>query len=86
MTGVRVKLHDGTVYEGSTCGYSEGFLWCYIVGLSMADVASEFFNTAATDLIVFEYGEMSTTYEDFTNVRFMQATETGCSICLTKQS
>ena len=86
MTGVRVCLHDGTVYDGSTCGYAEGFLWCYIVGFSLAEVSSEFFNTAATDEIVFEYGEMSVTYEDFTVVQFMQATEAGCNICLTKQS
>ena len=86
MTGVRVILHDGTVYDGSTCGYAEGFLWCYIVGFSLAEVSSEFFNTAATDEIVFEYGEMSVTYEDFTVVQFMQATEAGCNICLVKQS
>ena len=84
MSGTKIKLHDGTTYEDSTCGYADGFLWCYINGLSMAQVANKFFDPAATDQIVFEYGEMSDTYEGFTFVRFMQATETGCSICLTK--
>ena len=86
MTGRRIKLHNGATYEDSTCGYADGFLWCYIQNHTLQEVVSTFFDSTATCEIVFEYGEKADTYEGFTFVRFMQPSETGCEICLTKQA
>lgn len=86
MTGRRIRLNNGVTYEDSTCGYADGFLWCYILNHTLQEVASTFFDTTATSKIVFEYGTMSDTYEGYTFVRFMQSSETGCEICLIKQA
>ena len=77
-------MNNGVTYENSSCGYSDGFLWCYIVGHTLSEVAITFIDPTATDVIIFEYGEMSDTYEGYTFVRFMQSSENGCDICLTK--
>lgn len=85
MTGRRIKLNDGTVFEDSTCGCSDGFLWCFIVGHTMQEVSQKFFDVHATSKITFEYGEMTDSYDGYTSVIFMKSTEYGCDICLINQ-
>ena len=84
MTGRRIKLHNGVTYEDSTCGYADGFLWCFIAGYTMQEVAGVFFDHQATSVILFEYGELADRYEGYTSVAFMKATENGCDICLVR--
>lgn len=82
MTGRRIRMNDGTVYEGSECGYADGFLWCFITGHTLAETAPEFLKAAATERIVFEYGEMTDTYDGYTEIQTMISTADGCNICL----
>ena len=80
--GRRIILKDGTTFEDSGCGYADGFLWCYITGLTLQDVVQTMMNPEKTVKIVYEYGEMSDTYEGFTNMFLIRQSETGCDVCM----
>jgi 4-diphosphocytidyl-2-C-methyl-D-erythritol kinase len=43
MDGRNIVLNDGTVIPGGECGYSDGFLWCWLNGYTMQQAASLFF-------------------------------------------
>ena len=64
--GQRLIFADGTTVEDAACGYSEGFLWCWLPHYTMPAAAAIFFEPAKTERIVFEYGAMSNEYEGFT--------------------
>ena len=66
-TGRRLILADQTTIENGRCGYSDGHLCCWFTGYSMQSAAMIFFDPNKTNRIVFEFGEMSNTYENFTN-------------------
>lgn len=85
-TGRRVILADGTTYEGAECGLAGGFLWIYIhEDLNLQDVATVFFNPGKTARILFEYGEMASSYDDMTQVtHLMKQSDGEIAICLTK--
>ena len=86
-TGQRLILADKTTIENGAAGYAEGFLWCYLTGVSMAEAGALFFNPAKTSRIVFEYGEMSDTYEGMTECRLIRMDTDGqISICMAKGS
>lgn len=82
----KITMNDGTVFDNSGCGYSEGFLWCYLTGYALQDVAGTFFNADATGHIVYEYPLETIEYDGYTSVKAMMATEKGCSICLCKNT
>ena len=82
---MKIILNDGTEIPGGSCGYSEGFLWCYFSGFSLQEAAEMFFNPDKTQVIRFEYGEMADVYEGFTNcVAFNLNADGKISVCLTK--
>ena len=82
---MRIRLADGTVIEGGTCGYSEGFLWCYFSGYTLQDAAGMFFDPEKTQTIRAEYGEMADVYEGFTAcVAFNMNVDGNISVCLKK--
>jgi hypothetical protein len=83
-TGRRIILKDKTVYENGECGYADGNLWCYVPGVTAADVLPEFLKPSATKRIVFEYGEMSDVYEDFTVLSTVLTEPNQVSICMKK--
>ena len=83
--GQRLILADGTQIENGRCGYSDGHLWCWVNGFTMPQAAQLFFDPAKTDRIVYEYGEMSDTYEHFTNCTNLMIDSDGMiSVCLTR--
>jgi hypothetical protein len=85
MDGRNIVLNDGTVIPGGECGYSDGFLWCWLNGYTMQQAASLFFDPAKTSRIVFNYGEMQDVYEGFTNCINLNVDHDGkVSVCLTK--
>lgn len=85
-TGRRLILADGTVIENGEAGYADGFLWLWFSGMTMQEAAGIFFDPEKTAVIVFEYGEMSDTYEDFTNCRSISVSADGLiSVCMTKE-
>ena len=63
---MRLVLNDGTIIEGGKAGYSEGFLWLYFTGYTLQQAAIIAFDGSKMSHIVFEYGEMSKTYDGFT--------------------
>lgn len=84
-TGQRLILADGTRIEDGTAGYAEGFLWCYLQGLSMAEAGALFFDPAKTARIIFEYGEMSDTYDGMTECRSIRMDpDRQIAVCMTK--
>ena len=66
MEGQRLILMDGTIIENGRCGYSDGHLWCWVTGYTMQQAAGIFLDPDKTETIVYQYGEMSDRYEDFT--------------------
>lgn len=83
--GQRLILADGTQIENGRCGYSDGHLWCWISGYTMTQAAQLFLEPAKTNRIVYEYGEMSDTYENFTNCTILIIDSDGIiSVCLVR--
>ena len=84
-TGQRLILNDGTIIENGRCGYSDGQLWAWITEYTMDQAARVFFDPSRTSMIVYEYGEMSETYENFTNCTNLMIDVDGMvSVCLTR--
>ena len=84
MDGQRITLNDGTIIDGGSAGCSEGFLWLYLPGYTIQQAAAIAFDTDKTAVIVFDYGEMSDTYEGYTNCTSISASGGQASICLTQ--
>lgn len=83
QTGQRLILMDGTTIEGGRCGYADGHLWLWVTGYTMAQAAVTFLDPDKTGRIVYEYGEMSETYEDFTTCTTIMIDSDGLvSVCL----
>ena len=80
---LRLKLNDGTVIEDGQAGLAQGILWLWFTGYTMAQAAGIFLDPAKTSRIVFEYGEMSDTFEGFTDCTILQIDNGGrVSVCL----
>ena len=85
MKELRLILNDGTIIEGGTAGFAQGFLWLWVTGFTMAQAAQTFIDPEKTARIVFEYGQMSYTYEGFTDCTVLQIDVDGrVSVCLKK--
>lgn len=69
MEGLRLILNDTVTIENGLAGFSQGFLWLYFSGYTIQQAAALFFDSEMTQKIVFEYGEMSDTYEGYTECR-----------------
>ena len=83
MEGQRLLLNDGTVIEDGQAGYSEGFLWLFLTGYTIAQAAILFCDPSKTERIVFQYGEMEDEYEGYTNCTRLLADADGrVSVCL----
>ena len=64
-----VRLNDGTTYAADWCGASGGALHIDITGApGLLELAQIFGDPAKTAHIVFEYGEMSDTYDGYTHL------------------
>lgn len=76
---------DGTTIENGEAGYSGGFLWLYIVGMTLPAVAAIAFDPAKTGHIVFQYGEMQDEYDGFTVCTDLSIDNDGrVSVCMVK--
>ena len=83
MEGRRLILNGDIVLEDCWAGYAEGFLWCYLNGYTIQQAAGMFFDPSNTEHIEFQYGEMSDSYDGFTNcIRLMSETGGMVSVCL----
>lgn len=84
MNGRQLVLNDGTIIPNGEAGLSSGFLWCYLPGFTIQQAASLFFDSSKTSRIVFDYGEMSETYEGYTTCTRILAEDYQISVCMTK--
>lgn len=85
MDGQRLLLMDGTTIDGGTAGYASGFLWCWFTGYTLQEAAQIFFDPTKTGRIVFQFGEMSETYEGYTNCTSISIDIDGrVSVCMKK--
>ena len=80
--GRRLRMNDGTVWEGSECGYAQGFLWLFLHGIGIPEAEPVVRNPEATGKIIFEYGEMRDEYDGYTEVKRILEEADGCSVCL----
>ena len=81
---MRLILGNLTI-ENGRAGYSNGRLWCWITGYTMASAAQIFFNPENTSHIVYEYGELQDVYDGYTNCTNLFIDSDGqISVCLTK--
>ena len=64
--GTRLIFADDTEIEDGKAGYYANAIWCYMTGITLHDAATIFFDTNKTSKIVFQYGEMESTFEGFT--------------------
>ena len=83
--GRRIRMNDGTVWEGSECGYAQGFLWLFLHGIGIREAGPVVLDPEATEKIVFEYGEMQDEYNGYTCVKVIRDDDDGCSVCLTRE-
>lgn len=86
MEGQRLILNDETVIENGRAGYSSGFLWLWLPGLTMQDAAIIAFNEGKTGKIIFQYGEMEDTYEGFTRCTRLIENENEIAVCMTREA
>ena len=78
MNGRKITLADGTVYDEGECGFADGVLWCYLpTGIDLTQAFMSFANPEKTSTIVFSYGEMSDTYNGFTDMQGIMKTYDG---------
>lgn len=65
-------LADGTVLEGSSCGFSDKTLWCWVSGRSMADCFSIFTDSEKTKEITVLYYTSGVHYKGFTDMQIIR--------------
>ena len=85
MEGRRTRFSDGTTWENCNAGYADGFLWLYTDGVTLMEALPVVTDAEATETIVYEYGNMSDTYEGFTHLKMIQDRPEGCSVCLERE-
>ena len=86
MEGTRLIMLDGTTIENGKAGYSGGFLWLYLTGMTLPSAAAIFFDPNKTDNIIFQYGEMEDIYQHFTVCRSLMIDVDGeISVCMERE-
>lgn len=86
----RIILADGTILEGSECGYAEKRLWCFLKGLTFVQAFQIFSDPEKIKKIIFEYGYVDSPireeYIGFINMVSIVKRETTIDICLEKEA
>ena len=86
MNGRQLVLNDGTIIPNGEAGLASGFLWCYLPGYTIQQAASLFFDASKTSRIVFDFGEMSETYEGYTTCTRLLDEGDRVSVCMVRGS
>lgn len=84
MEGRRLILKDGTIIEGGNAGYSNGTLWLWLPGMTMAEAAVILFNPSKTSVVWFQYGDEEEEYKGYTTCTAIMAEEGQISACMKK--
>lgn len=83
--GQRIILNDGSYFEDGRCGFSDGFLWCWVRNITLQQAAGFFFNPDKTGKIVYEYGEKQDEYEGFTSCISLSKQYDEIAVCLVQE-
>ena len=68
-----ITLNNGAEYHVKWCGLSSGIIVAELLDdMTMVEAATAFSDAEATRSITYHYGEMSTTYEDYTQLILVQ--------------
>lgn len=78
----KITLNDGSTFNGN-CGYADGYLWCYLLGVESPEEVAVFLNPDAISVIIYQYGDMEDRYTGFV-FNVIQKTESGYNVCLKK--
>ena len=70
-----IVLADGTILEGSECGYANHTLWCMLKSMSFAEAFTVFSDTAKTNRIQYILLNKKYTYIGFTELTMIQQSE-----------
>lgn len=85
MEGRRLILANGTTIEDGEAGFSQGFLWLWFTGMTLAAAFALFNNPSTTAIIKFQYGDMEDVYDGFTSCRGVNIDADGVlSVCMVK--
>ena len=77
-------MNDGTVIENGEAGKTSSSLWLFMPGYTMQQAAAVAFDSNKTSVIVFEYGEMTDTFNGYTSCVNISAEDGQASVCLTQ--
>lgn len=81
----KLIFKDGSYIENGRAGYTQGSLWCYAPGYSMAEIAAIFLEPQKTEEIIFRYGGKQDVYEGYTNCVSMIIDADGMAhVCMQK--
>ena len=80
----KIVLNDGTILEGSQCGYSDQKLWCFLKDINFAQAFAMFYtNPAKTMKIEFLYGVNRDVYTGFTDLNIIKKSDATVDVRLT---
>lgn len=82
MEGRQLILNDGTIIPNGEAGLSGGSLWLYLPGYTIQQAAAVAFDSSKTAVIVFDYGDMSDTFNGYTSCVNISADDGQASVCL----
>lgn len=82
MEGRQLILNDGTIIPNGEAGLSGGFLWLYLPGYTIQQAAAVAFDSNKTSVIVFDYGDLTDTFNGFTSCVNISAEDGQSSVCL----
>lgn len=71
----KIILGDGTVLEGSYCGYYNKDLWCYIYGKTIMECTEMFSDPNKTGVITSYFFVKGYIYKGFTELLLVQKSE-----------
>lgn len=81
-----IVLADGTILEGSECGYADHNLWCMLKGMTFAEAFTAFSDTSKTSKIQYTLLNKKYTYIGFTELTLIQQSEFTVDVRLTGES
>lgn len=84
MEGRRIVMADGTELIDSEIGYADGKLWCFLKNVNFSGAYSLFSDPQKTSTLIFDFGDMQSVYEGFTELGGIMKTEDGVDVQLMK--
>ena len=81
-----IVLADGTILEGSECGYADRTLWCMLKNMTFAEAFTAFFDKNKTNRIEYFILGKKYTYIGFTELTMIKQSEFTVDVRLTGEN